>query len=791
MWSRWVRIVAVVLALALVALAGGGSLWFFYTLRKRLPQSDGERSLAGLRQDVEIIRDRWGVPHIYARNEADLFFGFGYAMAEDRFWQMEFMRRLGQGRLAEIFGEGFVDADRYFRMLSAAGINRHVPSDLAFIPTSFADGVNAYLQTHKDALPFEFTLLRYRPEPWGAEDYLAILKVMNWSLSSAWTGDLLAAEILEKVGQERFQEAFPQWPADAPLVVPGARQAVATAGAWVRQVKDLVSGVWPMGPAAASNNWVISGSRTRSGRPILANDTHLGLSNPSMWWEVHLECPTITVSGFAIPWVPGIPIGHNGRVAWGVTNVMVDDVDFYVEKIHPDDPRRYRYKDRWETMRAVRETIRVKGKDPVTVDILVTRHGPLVSKPGEKALAARWTFPDGLQPVRAGYLLIKAGNIRQVKEALRYWELPSQNFVFADSDGHIGYWCCAAVPIRSRGNGLLPVQGWTGQDEWHGYVPFDERPHLIDPPEGFIATANGKMTGDDYPYPVSMYWEPSDRITRIRQLLQGRAKLGLKDVQQMHRDVYCPLAAELVPRLLTVLDKALGPEQAPALRALLKAWDYRMTKDSAAACLYEVTYRKLMDRLFKDELGQALHVRYLKTTSLPPRAIRRILRQGASAWADDVNTPQEEDLEDVLAVSLRDAVDELTRLQKGQPSEWQWGKIHTLTFEHVIGKRKPLDRLFNLGPFPVGGGHLTIKKSHYPYAKPYRANHGVSQRMVVDFSRAETALHVLPTGECGHLGSRHRKDQIRLYLAGEYHPAWTRREEVEANREGRLLLRPR
>ena len=790
--KKWISITLLILVGLILVVAGAGYLWFQQTLKRGLPQTSGEVMVEGLKQNVEIIRDTYGVPHIYARNEPDLFFALGFAMAQDRLWQMEFFRRLGHGRLSEVFGKDFIKADRYFRTLTAAGLNKAIPSDLAFIFKSFADGVNAYLETHGDRLPFEFKVLGYEPDPWETDDYLAVLKVMNWNLSSGWEVDLTAAKMLEKVGGERLREAFPLWPDDAPLIIPEESKLLSIFSNPTLEAVRLVERLTPLSSGAASNNWVVSGEKSVTGKPILANDPHLGLTNPSMWWEVHMVCPTIDVSGFAVPGTPGMPIGHNRHVAWGLTNVMVDDVDFYMEKINPDNPRQYWYKDHWEDMEVREETIVVKGQDPVKTEILLTCHGPIVNevKKGsrEKPISVRWAFTECLQPAQAAYLLLKARDIQEVKEALRYWELPSQNFVFADVNGNIGYWCCATVPIRSKGDGILPVPGWGGEYEWKGYVPFDERPHVMNPEEGFIATANNKVVGGDYPYLISHYWEPLDRITRIRQLLTAKKKLSVEDFKRMHQDVYCVLASEMAPRMLQVLERRFSDKEAHKAKDILSKWDFIMAKDSVGACLFEVTYRKMMEHIFKDELGEALFQEYIKMASFPPRAMRMMFRKGSSPWFDDVTTAEKETMEDIIARGLSQMLSELKEGIGGDMDKWTWGKIHTLTFEHVLGKKKPLDWIFNLGPFPVGGNNLTINKRQYSYDKPYHVNHGVSERMIVDLSNLDRCLHVLPTGESGQLRSPHHKDQIDLYLGGRYHPAWTGRSEVEKHSKETLIL---
>ena len=524
----------------------------------------------------------------------------------------------------------FVETDRFFRLLTAGGLNKEAPVEFGFVLTSFADGVNAYLTNQRDRLPLEFKLLRFEPGPWEPEDYLAILKVVNWGLSVGWSTDQTAAKILEKVGEEKFREVFPVYPGSSPIMIPKEGAISSTFPNSLRNALSSMEKRVDLPSPAASNNWVVSGMKSVSGKPILANDPHLTLTNPSFWWEAHIVCPTINVSGYGIAGVPGIPMGHNQHIAWGVTNVMVDDVDFFIEKINPDNPRQYLYKGKWEDMKVIEETIGVKGKEPVKSEILLTRHGPILKKLSEgaepKAIAVKWAFTEGLQPAKAAYLLTKAKDISDVKNALQYWELPSQNFVFADTNGNIGYWCCATVPVRSKGDGFLPVPGWTGDYEWQGYLPFEERPHIINPEEGFFATANNKIDIENYPQFISHYYEPVDRITRIRRLLTAKEKLTVEDIKQMHQDVYCVLAAELTPKIMQVLEERSSNADAQRVQKTLSQWNFKMEADSVGACLFEMTYRNMMENIFKDELGEELFRKYLETTVFPPRAIRSLVR---------------------------------------------------------------------------------------------------------------------------------------------------------------------
>ncbi|MBI4776824.1 MAG: penicillin acylase family protein [Deltaproteobacteria bacterium] len=791
---RRITFIALGLVCLCLLIAGGGYLWIQYTLSRSLSRIDGEIVCAGLELPVEIIRDNYGIPHIYAQNESDLFLAMGYAMAQDRLWQMEFHRRLGSGRVSELFGEDFIGVDRYFRMLTAKGMKKEILPELVPLARSFASGANAYIDTHRDRLPPEFILLGYRPEPWMELDFLPILKVVNWALSSGWKVDLTASEVLDRVGKLKFEEAFPGWPDSAPLIVPDASIPLARLNRIHQKIMRSAQRLSGLSFSCASNNWAVSGRRSVTGKPLLANDTHLGLSNPSFWWEVHLECPTIHAAGFCVPGVPGVSAGHNRHVAWGITNVMVDDVDFYIEKIRPENPNQYWYIDHWEDMETVEEEIHVKGKSSERIKIRLTRHGPVINPAepveGEPVVSARWTFAERPQPFRAAYLLLKAESIHDIRKALAHWELPGLNFVFADDAGNIGYWCCAAIPRRPKGDGLLPVPGWSGEYEWEGFVPFEEKPHLINPAEGFIATANSKLTGKGYPYEISRYWEPSDRIYRIHDMIGGSKTLSVEDMKRMQMDAYSQVAKDVTPKLIQAVTAGLTSDKSQKAVKLLAEWDFVMSKESVGACLFEAILRNMLEKTFMDELGEPLFKDYLSTPGFPYRAMTAMIRNGASPWFDDAKTPQTETMDDIISAAAEQAFVELEGLVGDKVEDWSWGRIHTLTFEHVLGKKVLLDRFFNLGPFPVDGSNHTVDKKQYDNAHPYAAIHGVSQRMIVDLSNPETALHVLPTGESGHLGSPHYADQIDLYLKGGYHPAWTTRQDVESHSEARLSLKP-
>jgi len=793
---KWIGIALLVL-FGLAALAGGGTyVWFRYTVARSQPVVEGRATIAGLQQAVEILRDGYGIPHIYAQNAWDLYLAMGYAMAQDRLWQMEFYRRLGQGRLSELFGRETLELDRLFRTLAAAQGPAALPAEAAFIPRAFTAGINAELQQRGERLPLEFKLLGFRPEPWTERDYLAVLRVVQWGLSLGWKVDRTAARVRAKVGEDRFREAFPR-PAAGEPITGSPDAALGNERPFppdrIAAVRDAVPG---FRPSPASNSWVVSGRRSESGLPILASDTHMQLSNPSLWWEVHLVCPpAINAAGFAIPGLPGLPVGHTLDVAWAVTNVMLDDVDFYIEKLHPRNPRQYRFEDRWLEMQVIEASIEIRDDEPEPLQIKLTRNGPLLREyenGGElRALSVRWSALELSPPALAAHRLLQAGNIREVISALRFWDTPAQNFIFADSAGNIGYWCCAAIPVRRGGGGMLPVHGWKAANRWQGFVPFEERPHRINPETGYIATANNPVTGEKAGNFIGNYWESADRIMRIRDRIEAVGTHSVESIRRIQADVYNRLAAELTPVVISAVENEAGPPRQPAALEILKRWDCRMEAGSAGALIFEAVYLQILEAVFRQRMGSELYRAYLETVVFPPRALRRILRSGTSSWLTTGAATDRHALDAVAAAGFQNAVSELRDRFGDDPESWQWGRVHTLTFTHVLAAQKPLGALFNLGPFPVAGNGLTPNKKSYDYRHPFRVVEGVSQRMIVDLADPLNARHVLPTGESGILHNAHYRDQIDLYLNHGDHRLAMERAAVESEQEARLLLTPR
>jgi penicillin amidase len=784
------KILAILLIVVIVLGLIAGAVGYAFTQRT-LPQVNGQLAVAGLKDKVEVIRDKWGVPHIYAQNVEDLFFAQGYVHAQDRLWQMEFNRRVGSGTLSEIFGDVTLSDDTFLRTL---GLRRVAEAEVAafdpetkLIMESYARGVNAFIDTHQGNLPIEFTILGFKPAPWTPADSLAWGKVMALSLGGNYESELIRAKMIEKIGADKTKQLLPLYPADHPVIVPAGVSYqdldVAPLLAQWQGIEELLG----LGQGLGSNDWVVDGSKTVSGKPLLANDPHLGIQMPSIWYENHLSGGGFNVTGASFPGVPGVIIGHNERIAWGVTNVGPDVQDLYIEKINPANAGQYEFQGKWEDMQVVKEEIRIKGSESKTIEVRTTRHGPVMTpvlKGVTQTLALRWTALEPNKLFRSVLLLDRAKDWTSFREALSYWAVPSQNFVYADVDGNIGYQTPGWIPIRAQGDGLVPVPG-TGEYEWQGYIPFDELPRVYNPAQHYVVTANNRVIGDQYPYSISYEWDIGYRAQRITDLLNAKPQLSAQDIRDIQADVYSFFAQEMLPQVTR-----LSPSDAQLKKAIdyLKGWDLRLTTDSVPAVIFEVFQNKLTSNTFADEIGdEALNKAYL-STQMPLAVLRQIRDTPDSPWWDNVTTPQKETENDILLLSLQQAVEELTKRFGSDMAKWQWGKLHTATFKHELGVEKPLPLylIFNKGPFATAGDDNSVANGGYN--EQYAQTTVPSYRQIVDLSDFGKSLSQHTTGESGNPFSKHYADFIKPWIQVQHHPMLFDRAAIEQNKEGILTL---
>ena len=794
-----------VVMLVLLLIVGSGAYLFF--VRRSWPQVNGTLHVAGLQDRVEVYRDAWGVPHIFAQNEHDVFFAQGYVHAQDRLWQMEFSRRVAAGRLSEILGEETLKTDRFLRTI---GLYRAAQADLAVLPAetvdvlqAYADGLNAFVETHRDRLPLEFALLGFQPERWTPTDSLAWGKVMCLDLGDNWERELLREQLVSAFGEEKVQELVPPYPSQGPLIIPPEAKSYAYVdSALLSDYQDVKATLGICGPHVGSNNWVVDGSKTASGMPLLANDTHLGIQMPSIWYEIHLSAGDLDVVGMSFPGAPGVIIGHNRHIAWGVTNLGPDVQDLYVEKINPDNPDQYEFKGQWEDMTVLHEEIRVKGRDaPVELKVRLTRHGPILTPvvpEAKEQLALRWTALDGGQLFRSVHMLNRARDWDEFRYALRYWDAPSQNFVYADTQGNIGYQAPGRIPIRAKGQGLVPVPGWTGEYEWTGYIPFEELPFVYNPPTHYVVTANNQIVPDNYPHFITYEWAKPFRAQRIEQLLQAKDSLTPDDFRDMQADTYSIPGARLTPYILSLEEEGWLWERASKF---LREWDGYVTAESGGAGIFEVTYWRFLVNTFGDELKDAGIVKGDLMSPDPkddewlgsPMALLTIVDDKDNEWFDDVHTPEVEDRDDILRRSFQEALDFWGNrhgdLIGNRSSQWAWGKIHQATFAHPLGGVKPLNLIFNRGPVPMGGSNDTVDVAGYKLGV-FGQEVVPSQRHIMDLGDWTQSGSQHTTGQSGQPFHKHYGDMIASWRDVELHPMWYEKDDIEANKKALLILEP-
>jgi penicillin amidase len=807
------KIIAI-LAVALIILLAVAGFVAWRTVSSPWPKTNGELSLPGLQEQVTVIRDKRGIPHIYASNTHDLFMAQGYVHAQDRFWQMEFWRRIGAGRLSEIFGESQVETDRFLRTMgivpAAERTWEAVDDETRSTLEAYAEGVNAYIDQNKDDLPMEFKVLgltgvKFTPEPWKPLDTITWSTMMAFDLGGNYKHELRRAQLMDRYGEAWMHELM-DIPYDEhhPSIVP-------TDVAWDKlgletTVASLPGGLMlGSGDGVGSNNWVVAGEHTETGMPLLANDPHLSIQMPAIWYENGLHCQPAgpdcpyDIVGFSFASVPGVIIGHNQRIAWGVTNTGPDVQDLYVERINPDNPNQYEVNGQWRDMDIHQEEIKVAGKDePVIITVRSTRHGPIINDvafgPGSdwaygwQPLALQWTAIGTNRLPQSILTIDRATDWDSFREGLQYWDAPAQNFVYADMDGNIGYQMPGLIPIRAQGDGGMPVPGWNDDYAWTGFIPFDELPRSFNPEQGYLITANNRVIGPDYPYFISKEWAPGYRAQRIEELITSKDKLGVADFQKIHGDNANLLARAIIPTLAEV---PLERSEVAAMRDRLTQWDVQQNKDSVETVFFETFYYHLIPAIYEDELADmAPH-----PSSSAKSLIETLMSQPDSHWWDNVTTPGIETENDILAQALNEAYDDLIERVDKNPDKWRWGPLHTATFRNqTLGESGVgfVEAIFNRGPFETGGGGAIINATSWggEEPNPFNVVWLPSMRMIVDMADLNRSLTINTTGQSGHPYNKHYIDQAEDWAAIAYQPMFWDRAQLEAQAEGTLTLTP-
>ncbi|MEQ1570758.1 MAG: penicillin acylase family protein [Myxococcota bacterium] len=773
-------------ALAAAGLAAGGVAW---RVRAPWPVTDGALEVPGLHGPVTVWRDARGVPSIAAGDAHDLLFAQGFVHAQDRLWQMQLGRMFGRGELAAAFGAAAVPADTMVWTLglpiAAERSEAALDPDTRAALAAYAEGVNAYL-AGDPVLPVEFAALGVTPDPWRVTDSLLVGEAIGMALGRNASVEAMRLRAAAALGPEAVARLMPDYPSRYPVVVASV-PAEPSAAPWLAELDQ---------PGAGSNGWVVAGSRTASGRPLLANDTHLGLSVPSVWYENALYGGPYAVTGFSLPGAPFVAIGHNDRVAWGMTSLVADTQDLFLQRVDdPVNPTRVEVAGQWVPIELERHTVAVKGAEPVEVVVRLTGDGPLANgvvwASGDlPPFALRSDVRGGSTLFRALRTLDLASDWSSFAGALGWWDRPGVNFVYADTDGNIGYHAAGRIPIRPEGDtGRWPVEGWTGTHGWVGYVPAAELPHTLNPASGFVVTANNRVVGDDYPYTITHDWGDPFRASRLTEVLSGAHGLTADDMAALQRDTFSVQADELLPYALAV--PADGPLAAAAHDALAR-WDRRFEADSVGALVYTVWSWKLVPAILGDELGDSL-VTDLDFTIRIQTDLTALLGRPDDPFFDDVHTPERESRDAVTARAFTEAVAWLGQNLGDDPAGWTWGRAHRVGFQHQpLGQTGvgPVDALFNPPALPVPGDSFSPDANGWDGARPFQVAFGPASRFVADLGDLARSRSATPLGQSGHLLHPHREDQLEAWTEAESFPMPYGREAARAAAAETLTLTP-
>lgn len=782
----------------LILLVGFAGLAFYWTFYKPLPDYEDTIEQDALINDVTIHWDEYGVPHIFADNEADLYYAFGYVHAQDRLWQMTISQLAAEGRFAEFFGPDLVEFDKYQRTLGfwdVAGriIEEEITEQERSILQAYSDGVNAYIEQNSNKLPVQFALAEMQPLEWTPRHSIAIVRLMGWELNLSWWSEVTYNYLKNKLPEAQFEELLLSWDTDSPTTLDDTESIGLSTAALLpmlqmelkkREVLEIE------GSHVGSNAWVVDGSRTQTGYPMLAGDPHLGLDMPGKWYEVHLNLSGKNVSGVTVAGIPGVVLGQNDQMAWSFTNIMADDTDFFLEIPDPEDRGRYVTDSTYAGQVAfapfekVREVIKVKDQEAELYEYRKTNHGPVITDMypnqalvGDQVIAMQWTGHDVSNELRTMYQINWAENFQQFKDALAHFGVPGQNFMYGDKAGNIAMFSTARLPIRT-GNKVTLRRGWVPEDDWQGYIPIEEMPHVINPEKGWIANANNKLTTNNYPHYIASFWEPPSRIKRIISKLAPDTLVTVDDMIALQNDSYSTFAATLTPKLLEII-RAQDIYDFSLPVSYLENWDFHYTESSTAASIFDVFFLKFTENTLKDEFGDAAYQNFVVHELIPARTMAELI-QDSSAFFDNVSTPEKESREDIVLKSMQDAILFLSDSLGSEPFEWRWEQLHTITFEPPLfsmAAEDPnapqalsmiVDNILSKGPFAVQGHGMSVNNGQYKWDAPFEMTLGASVRRIVDVSDLTTSRSVLPTGQSGNPLSDHYGDQTMMWLNKQY-----------------------
>lgn len=782
----------------LILFVGFAGIAFYWTFYKPLPDYEDTITLNGLTEPVDIHWDDFGVPHIYAQNEQDLYYALGYVHAQDRLWQMTLTQIMAEGRFAEFFGndEQLIKLDTYQRTLGFWKIAQQLVDTLGQnerrVLNAYSNGVNAFINNNSNRLPVEFSLADIEPLEWTPVRSLAVSRLMGWELNMSWWSEVTYQYLKENLPAQQFDQLQLQYPNNAPTSLDDA-ESLGYSSALMPMLKQEIKKrelLEMEGTHVGSNAWVVDGSLTESGYPLLAGDPHLGLDMPGKWYEVHLNLNGKNVSGATLAGVPVVIIGQNDHMAWSFTSIMSDDTDFFLEQQDPEDRGRYVVDSlsngeiAYESFEKVREIIKVKDGDDRSIEIRYTQHGPVISDiypvpelTGNKLISMQWTGFERTNEMKSLYNINWAENFQDFKDALPTFGVPGLNFMYGDVEGNIAMYSVAKLPIRT-GDPITLRAGWDPDQNWKGFIPFDELPRVINPEDGWIANANNKLTTDGYPYYIATFWEPPSRIERIEQILLNNDNFTYRDFESLQNDSYSNFAAKLTPIILEILrNQDAYNFELPI--SYLENWNFEYSLNSTAASIFDTFFLNFTENTLNDDFGEIAYKNFTHHENIPVRTMTSLI-DSESTLFNDRTTDEIETREDMVTKSMQDAILFLSDSLGSEPYEWRWEQLHTITFKPPFFAQAAetpsapttlkmiVNNVLSKGPYEVESHGMSVNNGQYSWDQPFEMILGPSIRRISDLSNMSRSKSILPTGQSGNPLSRHFGDQTDRWLNGEY-----------------------
>lgn len=773
----------------LILIVVGLLIGSYIYLQTQKPNYDGKLKLEGLHHKVDVHFDEWGVPHIYAMDQHDAYMALGYVHAQERLFQMEMMRRVASGRLSEILGKDLIETDKFFK---AMGLKKAAKESIAayfeendtiaMAAKAYRDGINQYIK--KGSMPIEFLLIGIPKEEYTIEDMYLIAGYMAYTFQGAFKIDPLMTKIHDKLGDKYLKDfALDYIPGTEKIPVhPKIDEELAFAG----KIDEILDAL-PLPLMVGSNSWVLSPKKTKSGKVMFSNDTHIGYAQPSVWYEAHIEYPGFSMYGNYLAGIPFALLGHNRHSAWGLTMFENDDLDMFREKLNPENPNQVWFKDHWEDLEIVKETIKVKDGKSINYEQKISRHGPIMNDvlgtvdSNEAPVAVWWVYPQQKTKIlEAFYRINHSKKIEDVSYAASLIHAPGLNVMYGDAEGNIAWWAAAKM-IKRAGHvqGKLILDGASGEDEFLGFYDFKDNPHSVNPPEGFVFSANNQpdtVAGILYPG----YYAPEDRAKRIVHFLKTEKKWDVEEMKKMITNTVSTLHPEEAKVILGQIDESkLNGIQKEAYDVLI-AWKGEHDIGSVGPVIFYKLLYKVLEYTFVDELGKK-DFSSIVSTHMMERTFPALLKNDSSLWWDNVNTENVETRADIFNLAFQQGIDELEKQLGENIEEWKWSKVHILEHVHPIGRSGGvLADVFNVGPFHVMGGQQVINNIdfHLNGTGLYKATYGPAIRILLDFADVDNSVSVLPTGQSGRFMSKHYGDQAKMYNTGKFRKQMMNRNEI-------------